>query len=153
MPVVDASVLISLYRADDVNFRAADAWALASIGRRETWHLPSLALSEIAAGLTRGYPAFDGMAAVAVFEEMSTVTIHDVTVALAPAAARIASRQQIRGCDAVYVALAAELDNTLVTFDRQQSTSASHRPGGRPRLSCRHTGLPESVSFTHRAML
>jgi predicted nucleic acid-binding protein len=124
VPVIDASVLISLYRADDVNFHAADSWAVGSVGRHETWHLPALVLPEVAAGLTRGYPSFDGMAAVAVFEKMSSVVIHAVDADLARRAARIASAQHIRGCDAVYVALAAELGEMLVTFDRQQSLRA-----------------------------
>ena len=43
-----------------------------------------------------------------------------VTVALADRAATIAADHRIRGCDAVYIALADELDKHLVTLDRQQ---------------------------------
>jgi len=86
--------------------------------------IPAIALSEIAAGLARSNPAFDGMTAVALFEGMHSVVVHAVTTDLGRRAARIASRQHIRGCDAVYVALAQELGEPLITFDRQQSFRA-----------------------------
>jgi predicted nucleic acid-binding protein len=43
-----------------------------------------------------------------------------VTLAMAEQAALIAAEHRIRGCDAVYVALADQLSDTLVTLDRQQ---------------------------------
>jgi predicted nucleic acid-binding protein len=43
-----------------------------------------------------------------------------VSEALAARAAKIAARQKIRGCDAVYVALAEQPEMELVTLDRQQ---------------------------------
>jgi predicted nucleic acid-binding protein len=43
-----------------------------------------------------------------------------VTLAVAERAALIAAEHRIRGCDAVYVALAEQLSDALVTLDRQQ---------------------------------
>jgi len=43
-----------------------------------------------------------------------------VTAGLAERAATIAADDQIRGCDAIYVALAEQLDDHLVTLDQQQ---------------------------------
>jgi predicted nucleic acid-binding protein len=41
-------------------------------------------------------------------------------MAVAKQAARMAAEHRIRGCDAVYVSLADQLSDTLVTLDRQQ---------------------------------
>jgi predicted nucleic acid-binding protein len=43
-----------------------------------------------------------------------------ITLTMAEQAAAIAAEHRIRGCDAVYVALADQLSDTLVTLDRQQ---------------------------------
>jgi predicted nucleic acid-binding protein len=43
-----------------------------------------------------------------------------VTEALAVRAAEIAASERIRGCDSIYVALAAQFEMDLVTFDGQQ---------------------------------
>jgi predicted nucleic acid-binding protein len=43
-----------------------------------------------------------------------------VTLALAERAALIAAEHRIRGCDAVYVVLAEQLSDALVTLDPQQ---------------------------------
>jgi predicted nucleic acid-binding protein len=39
---------------------------------------------------------------------------------MAEQAASVAAEHRIRGCDAVYIALADQLDDVLVTLDRQQ---------------------------------
>lgn len=57
---------------------------------------------------------------MAVFRESSFVGLLPVTRALAVRASEIAANQRIRGCDAVYVALADWLGAPLVTLDNQQ---------------------------------
>jgi predicted nucleic acid-binding protein len=52
-------------------------------------------------------------------------TLEPITVSRAERAARLAIQLGLRGCDAVYVALAQELDDTLVTFDSEQLARAS----------------------------
>ncbi|MBE2201364.1 MAG: PIN domain-containing protein [Anaerolinea sp.] len=47
-----------------------------------------------------------------------------VSASLAYKAAVIAATYQIRGCDAIYVALAETLDEELITLDRQQGERA-----------------------------
>ncbi len=54
---------------------------------------------------------------------------------MAERAAAIAANHQIRGCDALYVALAEELGDYLVTLDQQQlergtAVVTTHRPQG-----------------------
>jgi predicted nucleic acid-binding protein len=48
------------------------------------------------------------------------IELVQITTSLAERAAAIAAEHRIRGCDAVYVALADQLSDTLVTLDRQQ---------------------------------
>jgi predicted nucleic acid-binding protein len=55
----------------------------------------------------------------------SGVKIVDLSVSLATKAAQIASECRVRGCDAVYLALAEQLSESLVTLDKQQ-----HERGG-----------------------
>lgn len=46
--------------------------------------------------------------------------LHPVTRELATAAAELAVTHRLRGCDAVYVALARQFDDVLATFDEEQ---------------------------------
>src|SRR5690348_11472530 len=53
MPVLDASLLISMYLGNDANFAAANRWAERSLRDREKWAIPIIALAEVAAGISR----------------------------------------------------------------------------------------------------
>jgi len=53
------------------------------------------------------------------------VQLLPVTPALASRAAGIAANHRIRGCEAIYVALADQLDDYLVTWDQQQLERAA----------------------------
>jgi predicted nucleic acid-binding protein len=48
------------------------------------------------------------------------LSLHEVDIELAGQAADIAIEARLRGCDAVYVALAAQLGERLVTLDAEQ---------------------------------
>jgi predicted nucleic acid-binding protein len=52
--------------------------------------------------------------------DSEVIELVPVSMALAERAAWISSEHRIRGCDAVYVALANQSNETLVTLDRQQ---------------------------------
>lgn len=58
---------------------------------------------------------------LAAIEDME---LFPVSPEVARSAARIAESQGIRGCDAIYVALALLLNDVLVTFDLQQANCA-----------------------------
>ena len=54
---------------------------------------------------------------------------------MAERAASIAAEYQVRGCDAIYLALAEQMDDYLVTLDRQQlergaEVAAAFKPEG-----------------------
>jgi predicted nucleic acid-binding protein len=51
--------------------------------------------------------------------------MYPVTFGLAERAAEIAAEYKIRGCDAIYVALAEQLGEELVTLDNEQLTRST----------------------------
>jgi predicted nucleic acid-binding protein len=67
-----------------------------------------------AAKLERGRQAVD------LLRTKRLVELFPVTETLAARAAEIAAEQRIRGCDAIYVALAKQLQMELITLDRHQ---------------------------------
>ena len=121
MPVVDASVCVALFKADEPGHEASRTWLGAATESREPVVAPVTLLPEVAAALGRGAGDEElALRVVALLRSTRLVQLFPVTEGLAERAARIAAGQRIRGGDALYVALAAELRMELVTLDRQQ---------------------------------
>jgi predicted nucleic acid-binding protein len=123
--VLDASVLVADALPNEPFH--ADAKALMRRVRDEGGYLylPTIAFAEVAAAIARG--AGDQRLALAVVAEYSIRSdLHRIVVdvALGDLAAEIAAKQRIRGCDAVYVALARVEQAVLVTLDGQQRERA-----------------------------
>jgi len=136
MAVIDASVYIAVVNRSDHHHAAARAWHHGTAQGGEPLFAPWILVAEVSAALSRGLgdAAFAHQTVHQIADD-GMVQLIPVDAALAVRAAAIAADHRIRGCDAVYVALAAELGETLVTFDRQQSARAAaavpvHRPGG-----------------------
>ena len=119
--VIDASVLVAGIHPGEMHHAEARL-ALARLTQQQvTLFLPTIALAEVAAAIARGTGSTEqANRDVALIRRLAGVEIVSVTVALGELAADIAARQHIRGCDAVYVALAQELGAALITLDRQQ---------------------------------
>lgn len=121
MPVVDASVCVALFNIEEPGHEASRNWMEQVKRRGDPVIAPVILLAEVAAALSRGLgDAVLADEAVAVLQEKDFVRLFPVTDALALKAAGVASARRIRGCDAVYVALAYELGMQLVTWDGQQ---------------------------------
>jgi len=120
MPVVDASVYVALFKADEPGHESSRKWAEAGEGE-EPVVSPVILLAEVAAALGRGL-GDEALArqAVGLLRTKRLVEVFPVSEALAARAAEIAAEQRIRGCDAIYVALAQQLQMELVTVDQQQ---------------------------------
>lgn len=91
-------------------------------------YLPTIAFAEVAAAIARGIG--DGQLALAVIAQYASradLRRIAVDVTLGDHATRIAAQQRIRGCDAVYVALADFEQAVLVTLDGQQRQRAPAR--------------------------
>ena len=123
--VLDASVLVAAALPNEPFH--ADAKALMQHLMEEGGYiyLPAIAFAEVAAAIARG--AGDEQLALAVVAQYSSrPELHRVAVdvALGDLTAEIAAKQRIRGCDAVYVALAYMEQAVLVTLDGQQRERA-----------------------------
>lgn len=137
MPVVDASVCVALFKADEPGHQAARAWLAETLGADEPIVSPAILLPEVAAALARGLAmdSADVSRAVDLLRRRTLVELFPVTEALAARAAAVAAEHRLRGADAVYVALAGLLGMPLITFDRQQVERGAaavevRRPGG-----------------------
>ena len=129
MPIIDASVAVALINAHEKEHASSWAWfenynRAGSQGAQsagESLGAPSILLAELAAALGRGLgdPAL-AHRAVGELRRSGLIELLPVTLSLAERAATLAADHQIRGCDAVYVALAQERGVPLITLDRQQ---------------------------------
>lgn len=123
MAVLDASVQIALVNRADPHREAALRWYRSAIAKAEPLHAPWIMVAELGSGIRRGLGDRDlAQQAVQSLIADGMVQLVLVDADLAARAAAIAIDHGIRGCDAVYVALAQALGEPLVTFDRQQST-------------------------------
>jgi predicted nucleic acid-binding protein len=122
MSVVDASFLSAFYAPSDTSHASAQGWYEGNDPPLRLW-TPAIALAELGAGLRQqGASTERAREALETVEDL--VSIVPVDTALASRAAALALERTIRGCDAVYVALAERLDDELVAFDRQQARGA-----------------------------
>lgn len=121
MYVIDASVHVADARPQEP--RHAEARALLSRIAREGWQviLPTVCMAEIAAAISRGAGQPDlARRLVAALRRIPHFEWVAVDERLGELAAELAAEHQIRGYDAVYVALAQQRGATLISLDRQQ---------------------------------
>jgi predicted nucleic acid-binding protein len=119
--VIDASVYVALINADEAEHASGWAWLQKAKLAQETIFAPVILLAEVAAALSRGLE--DPQLAHRVVGQLlrsQVIELAPVTAVMAERAAAIAADYRIRGCDAVYVALAEQLSDELITLDQQQ---------------------------------
>jgi predicted nucleic acid-binding protein len=121
MAVMDASVYVALVNAHEREHASSWAWFEQAKAQKESVVAPVILLPEVAAALSRGMG--DPTLAHRVVQQLvrsQVIELVQITMAMAERAAAIAAEHRIRGCDAVYVVLADQLRDTLVTLDQQQ---------------------------------
>jgi len=135
MAIIDASVYIALIHAGEPEHAHSWAWFERARAAQEVLCAPVILVAEVAAALSRGVgdPALAHQVAQQLARSRA-VELVPVSLALAERAASIAADHRIRGCDAVYVALADQMDDCLVTLDEQQlergaAVTVTRRPG------------------------
>jgi predicted nucleic acid-binding protein len=119
--VIDASVFVADARIPEPFHTDANRLLETLTARGCVLHTPAIVLSEIAAALARG--AGDPILAreaVKMYRQWPGIRLSPVDETLASLAAEIAANYRIRGCDAIYVALAYAQQAVLVTLDHQQ---------------------------------
>lgn len=121
MPVLDASVCVALFNSKEPGHEASRRWLEEPESGDEPVVSPAILLAEVASALGRGLGEEElARQAVGLLRTQRLVEFFPVTERLAARAAEIAAEQGIRGCDAIYVALAKQLQMELITFDRHQ---------------------------------
>ena len=121
MAVIDASVYVALISTHEKDHASSWAWFEQAQAAHEPIAAPVILLAEVAAALSRG--TGDPVLAQRVVQQLKrsgVIELIPVTLVMAERAAIIAADHRIRGCDAVYIALADQLSDCLVTLDRQQ---------------------------------
>lgn len=121
MPVVDASVIVSVVNPDEPYHNQCRAWLSTVLLSGEQIYAPAIILAEVGAALSRGKHD-QGLAqrAISLLSQETLIQLQPLSVEFSRRTAVIAIEHQIRGCDAVYVALAEQLAAELVTLDNQQ---------------------------------
>ena len=110
MPVIDASVYIALINAQEDGHASSWAWLDQTISAQEPVMAPAILLAEVADALSRGMDDAEvAHHAVDQLQRSELVELVPISLAMAERAAAIAADRRIRGCDAVYVALADQL--------------------------------------------
>ncbi|MCC7019046.1 MAG: PIN domain-containing protein [Ardenticatenales bacterium] len=119
--VIDTSVLVADAWPSEAGHAESKALLAALADHGVKVHVPAIVLAEIAAAITRavGDPWLAQRAAEA-YGRRPGMHIVPVDLALAHSAARLAAEQRLRGCDAIYVALARTLGAALITLDGEQ---------------------------------
>jgi len=120
MLTLDANVFVSASAPAEAQHAASMTFIGRMVARSVDVHCPSLVLPEVAAGIIR--PSSNAALAaqtVSGIRLLPSITLVPLTEQRARQAAQIAITCQLRGADAVYVALAQELGTTLITWDAE----------------------------------
>ncbi len=126
MAIADASVTTSAFVATDSLHGPGLRWWGEAHRSTEMIYAPTILLTEVA-GAIRRLTGDARKAQEALLSLSSDRKFHfvDSDLSLCTRAAEIAAAVGLRGCDALYVALAERLGEPLVTFDREQLERAA----------------------------
>ena len=121
MPVIDASVYVSLANEADRYHERCFKWFESCLREQRAIAAPGLLLVEVAAAIRRLTGSTELARRVLLeLQEAELIELYPLTAARSEAAAILAASTAVRGTDAVYLTLARELEETLITLDRQQ---------------------------------
>jgi predicted nucleic acid-binding protein len=124
--VIDASIWVSQFRFQDVNHAPTRLWMVQYTTVNGLMIAPAFLLIEVAAAISRrtGEPALAKKA----IEDLNGADIIQFVATntdLIQAAVDVAINLQLRAGDAIYVALAHQLNVPLVSWDKEQLQKAS----------------------------
>lgn len=120
MSVVDASVWVSRFLSDDAFHGISRSWLLQTAATGQSLIAPTIMLAEVSGPIARRTgDAQLGYQVVQQIEKLPGLQLITVDRTLGQLAAQIASEKRLRGADAVYVAVARQLDMPLITWDHE----------------------------------
>lgn len=120
MIVIDASVLLSFLLQQDAHHAVTQPWLTARLLNKEPLVAPILVLAEVGGAVSRRLdnPSL-GQKAVTQLLAIPTLRLVGIDHALGIEMSRIAAQYRLRGADACYVAVAAQLNVPLVSWDQE----------------------------------
>jgi predicted nucleic acid-binding protein len=121
VPVVDASVWVSLCHAGDAHHARSRKWFETRVREGARLAAPTILVVEVAAAVRRltGNQEL-ALAAASTLELDDLIELVPLDTERSRRASQLAATAGVRGADAVYLGLAAERGDVLVTWDRQQ---------------------------------
>ena len=123
--VVDASVFVADAHPAEPHHRAANLFLQYVAAVPLPIYTPAIVLAEIAAAIARGHKrATLAQRFVQKLQSFPHIEITTIDGALANLSAELAAQQRLRGCDAVYVALAQSKGATLISLDQEHKLRA-----------------------------
>lgn len=126
MIVLDASVWVSRLVPQDEHHVVSRQWVERYVGAGGRLAIPVVMLAEVAGAIARRTGRADlADRAVEGLLHLRAARVVAVDRRLGRASAQLAAELRLRGADAIYVALAQQLDLPLVTWDREQQTRAA----------------------------
>lgn len=126
MIVTDASIWVSHLIAQEIHHGVSRRWLTAVVRSNTVIAAPALLLAEVGGAVARR-TGDANLGHQAVNHILSTPNLRLVYTdsALGMLAAALAADQQLRGADAMYVAVAQRLNIPLVSWDQEQIARAS----------------------------
>ena len=125
MPVIDAGVLVARLHSADKFHETSVAIFEKLIENGKILRIPSLAFIEVAAAVRRQTKSTPLANAALHALKNLRMEVWDLDDVLTRSAERIAATTGMRGADAVYVAVAMESGDSLVTLDAEQRKRAA----------------------------
>lgn len=124
--VTDASLWVSRFQPDDEFHAASRAWLATVVGTGQPLFAPSSMLAEVAGAIARRTGRTQlGYAIAQRIQQVPTLQLVGIDVELGDFAAEVASTYRLRGGDALYVAVAHQLNMPLVSWDKEQIARAA----------------------------
>ncbi len=121
MIVIDASVWVSFFVKQDVNHAGTQPWLTKILTNQVAIAAPILLLAEISGAMSWRLGRADlGKRIINHLLAIPSLRLVSTGHALGIQAARIAARHQLRGANALYVAVADQLSIPLVSWDKEQ---------------------------------
>jgi predicted nucleic acid-binding protein len=117
---IDASIFVAASRFEEVQYEVSRKFLTELRKRSTTVFCPALILPEAAGAVRRqtGHTEITDEL-IGLIEEFPGMNLTPLTLSLARRAAQIATAQQLRGADVVYVAVAEEFNAFLVAWDAE----------------------------------
>lgn len=126
MIVIDASVWLSFLLQQDAHHAVTQPWLVERLTQKESLAAPILLLAEVGGAVSRrlGDPAL-GERAIDRLLSIPTLRLVSIDHALGIEMSRLAAQYRLRGADACYVAVAAQLKVPLVSWDQEHLDRAA----------------------------